>query len=275
MKLFATIALSAGLVVAAGSANAQMRAPSEAGPAHLSAASDFEGPYGPPPMPPAPVPRPYGYGPDGYGPNGYGPNYNGYGPRYGDRPPYGDGRYGYGPPLMPLPEVYAVLRENGFSPLGMPHQRGYFWVIGAVDRAGQDGRLVIDGRSGQIIRFTPTYRWGSAYERMRYDGGLPPPYGAQAALPAPTAFRDTPRPPTPVPQPANRVVPMPAPKPVTSSKPATTPQQSALVEARPAQAPAAARPQAAPPQPSATIAQSKPAPQLLPTQEMPKVQGLE
>jgi hypothetical protein len=176
---------------------------------------------------------------------------------------------------MPLPAVYAVLRENGFSPLGIPHQRGYLWVIAAVDRAGQDGRLVIDGRSGQIIRFAPTYRWGSAYDRMRYDGG-PPPSGAQAAPPPPTVVRDPPRPPAPVPQLANRGVPMSAPKPVASSKPAAAPRQSALVAARPAQAPAAAQPQVAPPpQPGASFAQSKPAPQILPTQQMPKVQGLE
>ena len=29
-------------------------------------------------------------------------------------------RYGYGPSLLPSTEVYAVLRDNGFSPLGIP-----------------------------------------------------------------------------------------------------------------------------------------------------------
>ena len=331
MKHFARVAVSVGLVVAAGNANAQMGAPYDTGRAHSQAASDFEGPYGPPPMPPAPSPRSYGYGPDygsygpdygrygpdygrygpdygsygpnngsygpnngsygpnngrygpdygSYGPNNgrygpdydrYGGNYDGYGPRYGDRSPYGNG-----PSLMPLPQVYAVLRENGFSPLGTPHRRGYVWVIAAVDRAGQNGRLLIDGRSGQIIRFTPKYRWGSAYDRMRYGGGLRPPDGAQAALAAPTVVAGPPRPPASVPHFASRAVPM-APKPVTSSKPSATPQQSAAVEAKPARAPPPPQAPAAsqPPQPGATIAQSKVAPPILPTQQMPKVQGLE
>ena len=174
MKLFAKAVVSAGLVVTAGAANAQMLVPSDAGQARIQATSDFEGPYGPPPLPPAPAPRPYGYGPD----NDYAPQY-GYGPRYGEDP-----QYGYGPALMPLSEIYAVLRENGFSPLGIPQQRGFVYVISAIDRAGQDGRLLIDGRSGRIIRFTPAYH-GGFYDRMHDElGPTPLPYGVQAALPA-------------------------------------------------------------------------------------------
>jgi hypothetical protein len=274
MKIFAGLAVAAGLVVAAGCANARMLAPYDAGRAHFQGASDFEEPYGPPPVSEAPPPRPYGYG----------RNYDDYGPRYGDGPRYGYGdrpQYGYGPALISLPDVYAVLRDNGFSPLGVPHQRGFVYVIAAIDRAGQDGRLVIDGRNGQIIRFTPAYRWG--FDRMRFGPGLPPPpLGSRAALPAPV-------PPAPIPPLANRMIPAPAPKPVTVAKPAQGPQQgsqqSAAVETKPAAAPPPAQatvpqpqaPQAAAasPPPNATVAQSKPAPQILPTQQMPKAQGLE
>ena len=72
------LAVSAGLMFAATAANAQMLAP-------FRAVSDFEGPYE----------RPYGAVPPG--PPAY--NYGGYGPPAG---------------LMPMPEVYAVLRDNGF-----------------------------------------------------------------------------------------------------------------------------------------------------------------
>jgi hypothetical protein len=277
MKLFFGLAVATGLVVPAGCANAQT-APSDGGRARFQATSDFQdpdvqGPYGPPPVPPAAVPRPYGYGPP--------PDDDGYGPRYGHGPRYGDGpQYGYGPDLMPVGEVYAVLRENGFSPLGIPRQRGFVYVIAAVDRAGQDGRLVIDGRSGRIIRFMPAYRWGLGYERMHYEPDLhqpgpPPPFGARAALPAPTVIGGTPQPPATVPPLASRSVPIPPPKPLTASKPAQIPQQSAAVVTKPAEPPPA-QPQAAmSPLPSTTVGQSKPAPQILPTQEMPKVQGLE
>jgi hypothetical protein len=79
-------------------------------------------------------------------------------PRYG---------YGYGyeerspaPALLPATEVYAVLRDNGFSPLGIPRLRGFVYTISAIDRGGEDGRLVIDARNGRIIRFLPAYRMG-------------------------------------------------------------------------------------------------------------------
>ena len=118
MKLFTGWALSAGLVVAASAANAQIPAPNDVGRAHYQAASDVAEPYGG--MPPGAFPPPH---------------------------------YGYEPALLPPQEVYAVLRENGFSPLGIPRQRGYVYVIAVLDRAGEDGRLFIDGRNGRILRF--------------------------------------------------------------------------------------------------------------------------
>jgi len=121
MKLF-TWAVASGLIVAASTANAQMLAPNEAGRAHYQATSDVQGPS-----------------------------------PYAGMPPQAPG---YGPALLPPQEVYAVLRDNGFSPLGIPHQRGYVYVIAVVDRVGEDGRLIIDGRNGQIIRFMPTFRTG-------------------------------------------------------------------------------------------------------------------
>jgi hypothetical protein len=137
MKLFTGWAASVGLVVAASAANAQMPAPTDVGRAHYQATSDVQGPNPYAGMPAeAPATR-------------------------------------YGPALLPPQEVYAVLRESGFSPLGIPQQRGYVYVIAVVDRAGEDGRLMIDARNGRIIRFLPAFRMG-AY----YDQDYPPPYGA-------------------------------------------------------------------------------------------------
>jgi hypothetical protein len=73
----------AALLFAVPAANAQ-GAPNGAARAPYSIVSDFDGPYAE--MPPeAPAPR-----------------------------------YGYGPSMLPATEVYTVLRENGFSPLGIP-----------------------------------------------------------------------------------------------------------------------------------------------------------
>src|SRR3977135_1179375 len=122
MKLFPGSAASAAPSLAGPAANAQAMAPKGVR-APYTAISDFDGPYAAmPPDVPAP---PY------------------------DAPPP---RYGYGPSLLPATEVYAVLRENGFSPLGIPRLRGNVYTIAAIDRRGDDGRLVIDARSGRIIR---------------------------------------------------------------------------------------------------------------------------
>src|SRR6202035_2744904 len=94
MKLFSGWVISAGLVLVAGAANAQMLAPYDAGRSPYAAVSDFEGPY-------AAMPR------DEASPR-------------------------TGPMLLPAREVYTVVRENGFSPLGIPQQRGLYFTIAVI-----------------------------------------------------------------------------------------------------------------------------------------------
>ncbi|MGC2780967.1 MAG: hypothetical protein WA418_35560, partial [Bradyrhizobium sp.] len=132
-----------------------------------TAVSDFDTPYSelPPAAVPAPPPR-YGYGPGveyGYQDQRYAPpapvyRQDGYQPDYG-----------YAPAFLPVHEVYAILRDNGFSPLGAPRQRGNVYVVAVLDRDGEDGRLVVDARSGRILRFVPAFQGGEPYERMRYE----------------------------------------------------------------------------------------------------------
>jgi hypothetical protein len=243
MKLFTGWVISAGLVLTAATAHAQGAAPTGTGGSY-TAVSDVDGPYAAVP-PEAPVRS-----------------------------------YGYGPTLLPPREVYTVVRENGFSPLGIPRQRGLIYVISVIDRGGDDGRLVIDARNGRIIRFMPAYRLGS-----NSNEDVPATYGPSRPLPPISNSEGVPRPPASVPKVASRtpLVPMPKASPPradevkplavkpSSEKPAPGPaQQSAAVQIKPAEAPPA--PQAAAP---ATV-EAKPAtPQIQPTQEMPKVQGLE
>src|SRR5258705_2993913 len=163
MKLFTGWILSAGLIVMAAAANAQGFAPYETGRSPYTVVSDVEGPYAV--MPPeAPGPR-------------------------------------YGPALLPPTEVYAILRENGFLPLGIPQQRGLVYTIAVIDRGGDDGRLVIDARNGRIIRFVAADRMGD-----NFDEGLRGSYGAVGSLPPPTnsSYRRAPRPPLPIPHVATR-----------------------------------------------------------------------
>lgn len=225
MKQFTGWIMSAGLAFTAAAANAQVLAPYQSGRTPYAAVSDFEGPYAA--MPEAgPVPR-------------------------------------YGPMLLPPQEVYAVLRDNGFSPLGIPRQRGFVYTIAVIDPGGDDGRLVIDARTGRILRFMPADMMGDNFnEDMTYGlvGPRPPPSQVRGGL----------RPPASIPHVASRTVPVPKASPF-AAKPAPEPaERSASVQPKPAEA------QPAPPAAAPTVGQAKPAaPPLLPTQAMPKVQGLD
>jgi hypothetical protein len=239
MKLF-TGSLAAGLILLAGGAQAQVPGPDRIGRSPYRAVSDFEAPYA---VAPQPAPGPY-----------YEP-----GPRYG---------YGPGPGLLPSTEVYSVLRDNGFSPLGIPRLRGFVYTIAAIDSRGADGRLIIDARNGRIIRFMPAYRMGDNYyeeqSALHGSAGAPPP---QAGAPIPV--QAAPRPPSrPAPHVASRTVPMPKASPI-AAKPAPAPVQQAA-----APAPKSAEVQAAAPVTTGAVP-DKPAPQIAPTQDMPTMQGLE
>ncbi|MDP1882079.1 MAG: hypothetical protein Q8K88_04280, partial [Bradyrhizobium sp.] len=196
MKLFTGWVISAGLVVAAGAANAQVLAPYEVGRSPYRVVSDIGGPYAA--MPPEmPVP-------------------------------------GYGPRLLPPEEVYTVLRDSGFSPLGIPRRRGLVYTIAVIDRGGDDGRLVIDARTGRILRFLPGSRMGGYF-----DGALTTTYGLPGPPPPPAVVRGGPRPQHAVPKVASRTstvpVPRPAPRagearPLAATTPAVRPAQPAAVQ---------------------------------------------
>jgi len=234
MKLFTGWMITTGLIVGAAAANAQGLAPyGTAARSPYAAVSDFEGPYG-----------------------SYAPR-----PEAAEVP-----RYGYGPSLLPPLEVYTVLRENGFSPLGIPQLRGLVYTIAVIDRGGNDGRLVIDARTGRIIRFMPAERMGGNFnEDMRG------PYNSAGPLPPISQVRGGPRPPASIPHVASRTVPVPKASPLAAKPTAEPAEQSAAIQPKPADV-APQLPPAAP----ATVGQARPAqPAILPTQEMPKVQGLE
>lgn len=235
MKLFTELAISAGLVFAAVSANAQGAPPQEGRPGYV-ATSDFSGPYAA--MPP-------------------------------DAPPPGNG-----PTLLPPREVYSVLRESGFSPLGIPRLRGFFYVIAVIDRHGEDGRLVIDARNGQIVRFLPAFRMGGYFH-----GDMATPYAPVGPRPPVSDLSGPPRPPGSVPKLASQTpsaVPIPRaapPRPAEDKPLVEKPQpsqQSAAVQAKPVDTPAAPQPS-----PPAAVAAKPAAPQIQPTQPMPQVQGLD
>jgi hypothetical protein len=237
MKLFTGSIVSAWLVLTAA-ANAQAPAPHSVGGSPTTVVSDVEGPYA--------------------------------------AMPQGTPAQRYGPILLPPEEVYTVVRESGFSPLGIPQQRGLVYTISVIDRSGDDGRLVIDARTGRIIRFMPAYRMGD-----NLNADLTATYGAVGPLPPIAHVRGAPRPPRAIPNVASRmpaVVPMPKPTPPHGDE---TRQLPANPVAEPAQRSAGVRAKPADPQTTGQIATpataeaKSAAPAIKPTEEMPKVQGLE
>jgi hypothetical protein len=208
MKL-ATACVSAGLALMTITADAQVLAPSKFGPLpSLSAVSDFDAPYSavPPESP---------------------PNYA-------------------GPTLLPPEAIFGILRENGFAPLGELRRNGLIYTIAVIDRDEEDGRLLIDARTGRIIRFVPAEELGGNIDEDSTVGD------ARTNASRPIAVRWPPRPPAPVPHVASR-------RPATAvpRQPATHATESKPLEAN-ARAPA-----------SLSVAP------VLPTQPMPQMQGLE
>lgn len=234
MKLLTGLVVPAGLVLAAAAANAQVLPPYSIEGPRYAAASGTRGPYA------------------------------------GMRQEPG---LRYGPILLPAQEVYTVVRENGFSALGAPQRRGLVYTIAVIDRAGEDGRLVVDARTGRIVRFVPAFGLSDNVKEAvttTYGPFGPPPIrrtraGSQpSAAPELASSTAATRVSEPSGQPGGGDVKPAATKPISAQS-----QQSAVVvQAKPVES------QALPPQ-TGTPAVSEPKPRLLPTQQMPEAQGLD
>lgn len=182
----------------------------------------------------------------------------------------------YAPSLLPPMEVYTIVRESGFSPLGIPQQRGFIYTISVINRDGDDGRLVIDARTGRILRFTPAYRMSDNFNdelTVSYGPVGPPPAirdlrGAPGVAPR-MASRTTPTPPMPIPKATPRAAG--GAKPLAAKAAAPSVQQSAAVQTKPEASVGAPAPVAAAP----ALVEAKPTPQIQPTQDMPQAQGLD
>lgn len=154
MKLFIGWVATASVLVT-GAAEAQVPAPYRLGMGAAVTVSDVGGPYAalPPDLPP-------GYGQSRYAPAPYTLS------------------------VLPPREIFAIARETGFEPLGVPQQRGLVYTLSAINVDGEDGRLVIDARTGRILRFMPAYR---LRDRMGEETVVT--YGPAAAMPELPQYR--------------------------------------------------------------------------------------
>lgn len=229
----------------------------------------------------------------------------GYGRPYSEQPPYRPGPYGQGRyavipsarylrpgpearPVIPAVQIVAVLRSSGYSPLGQITQRGWIYTVAALDPNGDDGRLIIDARTGRIMRFIPAMEVDARLSErmaMAYGPPGPPPVteaGYEIRRGSLLDLRRSPRPPASVPHVAQRPSPKTAsrvPQSAPAQQPAANPSadQSAtksaqavtVIEKKPAATVGAATASAPPP------ASDPPTLKLWPTQAMPDVQPLE
>lgn len=199
-------------------------------------------------------------------------------------------------PMLPPPQIVAVLRSTGYSPLGQITQRGWIYTVAAIDPSGDDGRLIIDARTGRIMRFIPAMAVDERLNdrmAMMYGPPGPPPEiraGYENRRGSLLDLRRAPRPLAAVPHAAQRSAPKTASR-LPQSAPAGAAQQATPPVQQAAEPSAAARSA-----PAVTIAEKKsaaatigaatasppqspnPAPSTLklwPTQAMPDVQPLE
>jgi hypothetical protein len=79
--------------------------------------------------------------------------------------------------IMPPQEAAAVVRAMGFDPIGRPVWRPGRYLVRAIDPSGQDVRVAIDARMGDVISVRPVMPAMGAY----YEDG--PPAGAYEPYP--------------------------------------------------------------------------------------------
>jgi hypothetical protein len=171
--------------------------------------------------------------------------------------------------LHPL-EIIRIIRSTGYEPLGPPVRRRWVYTISAINSKGDDGRVVLDARTGQIVRFIPAEVSNDDMIGAYGPPGMPP-------VPEKANARTSLRPPLPVPHVTSRA-------PAAKSEPRT-------VGVAPTSQPGTAQSKPVDAKSSETKSQEakvsdvkasevrapepKPPLQLQPTQDMPAAQGLD
>jgi len=81
--------------------------------------------------------------------------------------------------IVPPYEVFTIIRSMGLRPLGRPHFRGRSYIVHAMDRRGEELRVVVDARAARVVSVTPIDRQAATeYDDppvyRRYESGPPP-----------------------------------------------------------------------------------------------------
>lgn len=154
---------------------------------------------------------------------------------------------------LPPGQIMAIVRANGFDPVGRPVRNGNVYALQALDPDDVEYRIVVDARTGRTVSLREIARPGPYEAAPRFGGviGGPPegpalrpphdvPHGAPAAprgAPPQRSAATTAR--VPPQKPEQGALPLPRPRPyvmeATSSTPVGPPAASArAAEAQPA-----------------------------------------
>lgn len=75
--------------------------------------------------------------------------------------------------VVPPYEVFTIVRSMGLSPLGQPSLRGRVYVLRAGNSYGEQVRVVVDARAGQVVSVEPLAARPDPY----FEPGRRPPAG--------------------------------------------------------------------------------------------------
>jgi hypothetical protein len=59
------------------------------------------------------------------------------------------------PALLPAHEISTIIRSAGFAPISPAMRRGDFYVLRATNRSGQEVRVIVNARHGEIVSAVP------------------------------------------------------------------------------------------------------------------------
>jgi cell division septation protein DedD len=65
---------------------------------------------------------------------------------------------------LPPFEILTIVRSTGLDPLGQPLRRGSAYVLRAVDGYGEEVRVTVDARRGEILSVQPVVPVAAPYE---------------------------------------------------------------------------------------------------------------
>jgi hypothetical protein len=89
-------------------------------------------------------------------------------------PPYPGTVYAGDGMALPPYEVATIVRSTGLEPLGRPVRQGPVYAVRAVDPAGEEVRVVVDGHLGRIVKVVPLMEPRYAMPLLRPPYGRPP-----------------------------------------------------------------------------------------------------